>query len=124
MKLADLVFEQEIAVIVEILMNGQSLLEAEQSDESNSNVVKSYAQRMGRPNALKDATIVWRCLEKKHPGKWGLINSIFTNWAKKWTTGKVQDIKQSQTTKTRTNRPTKDESYDDNIEKYRKCDDL
>jgi len=124
MKLDDLVFENELIIITEILRNGQSLMEAEESDTSNSNVVKSYAKRMGRPNALKDATIVWRCLEKKHPEKWGLINTIFTNWAKKWTTGKVQDIKQSQTKKTRTNRPTSDESYEENIAKYKACSDI
>lgn len=104
MTLDDLVFENEINVIIEILKNGECLLEAE---TSNSNVVKSYAKRMGRPNALEDATVVWRCLEKKYPENWGLINKIFTNWAKKWTAGKVQDIKKSQTKKTKTNRPGK-----------------
>ena len=121
MTVNDLLFEVELQQITSILRNGESLTEAEKSDTSNSNVVKSYAKRMGRPNALKDATVVWRCLEKQHPNKWGLINTIFTNWAKKWTAGKVQDIKVSQTKKTKTNRPTSGESYEENIKKWKKC---
>ena len=121
MKLDDLLFESEINEVIKILRNGECLMEA--SGESKSNVVKSFAKRMGRP--LKDATVVWRALEKKFkksPFKWAMVNTVFTNWAKKWTKGKVQDIKKSQSKKTKTNRPKSDESYAANIAKYKSGD--
>ena len=116
MKLDDLLFEAEINEVIEILKNGEDLLER----ESSSTLVQSYQKRMGRP--LKDVTVVWDALKKKHKGNWGLINTIFTNWAKKWTKGKVQDIKKSQTKKTKTNRPKSDEDYKANIQKYKDGD--
>ena len=123
MNLQEILWEMEILEVAKALKEESLNEKAEPKTElSNSNVVKSYAQRMGRPNALADLTVVWRCLEKKYNKNWGLINKIFTNWAKKWTAGKVHDIKKSQTKKTKTHRPASDESYEANIAKYKKCD--